>query len=134
MAEFKIPIWTTMQNSKSQMFHRGRFRSPVFCFHCRRTKSQTNPLIFRTKFHDLLSDYPNYEKIFTDCSKDGDTAGSSCVASSDTYKCRLLHNASIFQRRSKLLIQLWTIFSIRGIQILSFFPILSPFIFASISS
>ena len=44
---------------------------------------QTNPLIFRTKFNDLLSDYPNYETIFTDGSKDGDIAGSTCVTPFD---------------------------------------------------
>ena len=38
----------------------------------------------------------NYESIFTDGSKDGDTAGSACVTPSDTYKCRLPDSASIF--------------------------------------
>ena len=32
----------------------------------------------------------------TDGSKDGDTAGSACVTPSDTYKCRLPDNASVF--------------------------------------
>ena len=59
-------------------------------------KSQTDPLVFRTKFHELLSDFPNYETIFTDGSKDGDTAGSACVTPSNTYKCRLPDSASIF--------------------------------------
>ena len=34
-------------------------------------KSQTDPLVFRTKFHELLSDFPNYEYIFTDGSGGG---------------------------------------------------------------
>ena len=64
-------------------------------------KSQTDPLVFLTKFHELLSDFLDYETIFTDGSKDGDTA-------------QLLHLIHItvdcltvplfFQRRSKLLI------------------------------
>ena len=58
-------------------------------------KSQTDPTVFRTKFHELLSDFPSYETIFTDGSKDGDTAGSAYVTPSDTYKCRLPDNASI---------------------------------------
>ena len=29
-------------------------------------KPETDPLVFRTKFHELLSDFPNYETIFTD--------------------------------------------------------------------
>ena len=52
-------------------------------------------LFFYFLFHELLSDFPNYETIFTDGSKDGDTAGSACVTPSDTYKCRLPDNASI---------------------------------------
>ena len=52
--------------------------------------------VFRTKFHELLSDFPNYETIFADGSKDGDTAGSACVTPSDTYNCRLPDNASIY--------------------------------------
>ena len=64
-------------------------------------KSQTDPLVFRTKFHELLSDFPNYETIFTDGSKDGDTAGSACVTPSDTYKCRLPDSASIFSAEIK---------------------------------
>ena len=52
-------------------------------------KSQIDPLVFRTKLNDLLSDYPNYEKIFTDGPKDDDTAGSACVTPSDTYKCHI---------------------------------------------
>ena len=58
-------------------------------------------LFFRTKFHELLSYFPNYETIFTDGSKDGDTAGSACVTPSDTYKCRLPDNASIFSAEIK---------------------------------
>ena len=64
-------------------------------------KSQTDPLVFRTKFHELLSDFSNYETIFTDGSKDGDTAGSACVTPSDTYKYRLPDNASVFSAEIK---------------------------------
>ena len=59
-------------------------------------KSQTDPLVFRAKFHELLSDFLNYKTIFTDGSKDGDTVRSACVTPSDTYKCRLPDSASIF--------------------------------------
>ena len=65
------------------------------------TSQPTDPLVFRTKFHELLSDFPNYETIFTDGSKDGDTAGSACVSPSDTYKCRLPDGASIFSAEIK---------------------------------
>ena len=61
----------------------------------------TVTFLVRTKFHELLSDFPNYETIFTDGSKDGDTAGSACVTPSYTYKCRLPDNASIFSAEIK---------------------------------
>ena len=58
-------------------------------------------LFFLTKFHELLSDFPNYETIFTAGSKDGDTAGSACGTPSDTYKCRIPDNASSFSAEIK---------------------------------
>ena len=85
-AEFKI------SNVSSWTFSQTRV---IFSSHNDK-KSQTDPLVFRTDFHELLSDYPNYMTIFTDGSKDGDTAGSARVTSADTYKCRLPDNASIF--------------------------------------
>ena len=91
IADFKIsdvPPWTVSQPRVLFSLHNDK-------------KSQTDPLVFRTKFHELLSDFPNYETIFTDGSKDGDTAGSACVIPSDTYKCRLPDSASIFSAEIK---------------------------------
>ena len=48
-----------------------------------------------------MSDFPNYETIFIDGSRDGDTAGSACVTPFDTYKCRLPDNTSIFSAQIK---------------------------------
>ena len=78
IAGFKIsdvPPWTFFRPRVLFLMHNDK-------------KSQTDPIVFRNKFHELLSDFPNYETIFTDGSKDGDTAGSACVTPSDTYKCR----------------------------------------------
>ena len=91
IAEFKVPDvppWT---------FSQPRV---LFSLHNDKT-SQTDPLVFRTKYYELLSNFPSYETIFTDGSKDGDTAGSACVTPSDTYKCRLPDNASIFSAEIK---------------------------------
>ena len=88
IAEFKIPDvppWTFSQHRVLFSMHNYK-------------KSQTDPIVFRTEFHDLLSKFPNYETIFTDGSKDGDIAGSACVTPSDTYKCRLPDNASFYRR------------------------------------
>ena len=91
IAEFKVPDvppWTISQPRVLFSLHNDK-------------KSQTDPLVFRTKYHELLSNFPSYETIFTDGSKDGDTAGSACVTPSDTYKCRLPDNASIFSAEIK---------------------------------
>ena len=69
IADFKIsdvPPWT---------FSKPRV---LFSLHNAK-KSQTDPTVFQTKFHELLSDFPSYETIFTDVFKDGDTAGSGVV-------------------------------------------------------
>ena len=91
IADFKIsdvPPWTVSQPRVLFSLHGGG-------------GSRAGPLVFRTKFHELLSDFPNYETIFTDGSKDGGTAGSACVAPSGTYKCRLPDSASIFSAENK---------------------------------
>ena len=86
-----------MQTSESQMFHLEPFSQPRVLFSLHTDKqSQTDPLVFRTKFHELLSDFPKYETIFTDGSKEGDTAGSACVTPPDAYYWRLPDNVSIF--------------------------------------
>ena len=94
-SEFKVPDvppWTFSQPRVLFSLHNDK-------------KSQTDPLVFRTKYHELLSNFPSYETIFTDGSKDGDTAGSACVTPSDTYKCRLPDQCLYFlSGRSKLLI------------------------------
>ena len=87
IAEFKVPDvppWTFSQPRVLFSLHNDK-------------KSQTDPLVFRTKYHELLSNFPSYETIFTDGSKDG----SACVSPSDTYKCRLPDNASIFSAEIK---------------------------------
>ena len=76
------------------MFRLGHFLSPVFYFHYIMTKSLKPILLFFEL--NSMSDFPKYDTIFTDGSKDDDTAGSACVTPSDTYKCRLPNNASIF--------------------------------------
>ena len=91
IAGFKIsevPSWTFSQPRVLFSLHNDK-------------KSQTDSLVFRTKFYELMSDFPNYETIFTDGSKDGGTAGSACVIPSDTYKCRLPDNASVFSAKMK---------------------------------
>ena len=91
IAEFKVPDIPPCTFSQPRV---------LFSLHNDK-KSQTDPLVFRTKYHELLSNFPGYETVFTDGSKDGDTAGSACNTPSDTYKYRLPDNASIFSAEIK---------------------------------
>ena len=83
-----VPPWTVSQPRVLFLLHNDK-------------KSQTDRLVLRTKFHEMLSDFPNYKTIFTDGSKDDDTAGSACVTLSDTYTCRLRDNAYILSAEIK---------------------------------
>ena len=44
----------------------------------------------------LSSEYPDFQHIYTDGSKDGPNVASACVSQNHTRKCRLPDNASIF--------------------------------------
>ena len=59
-------------------------------------KETTDSSIFRTKFQELSSKYPDFQHIYTDGSKDGPNVASACVSRNHTRKCRLPDNASIF--------------------------------------
>ena len=59
-------------------------------------KETTDSSIFRTKFQELSSKYPDFQHIYTDGSKDGPNVASACVSRNYTRKCRLPDNASIF--------------------------------------
>ena len=59
-------------------------------------KETTDSSIFRAKFQELSSGYPDFQHIYTDGSKDGPNIASACVSQTHTRKCRLPDNASIF--------------------------------------
>ena len=66
-------------------------------------KETTDSSIFRAKFQELSSQYPDFQHIYTDSSKDGPNVISACVSRTHTRKCRLPDNASIYsQQKSKL--------------------------------
>lgn len=69
--------------------------NPLFYFQYTVTNSLKLILIFRTKFHELLSDFPNYETILMNGLNEGDTAGCACVTPTETYLCRLPDNSFI---------------------------------------
>ena len=56
----------------------------------------TDTSIFRAKFQELSSQYPDFQHIYTDGSKDRPKVASACVSRTHTRKCRLPDNASMF--------------------------------------
>ena len=78
-----IPPWTIKQ--------------PEVLFTLTTDKKETSDSsIFRAKFQELSSEYPDFQHIYTDGSKDGPNVASACVSQTRTRKCRLPYNASIF--------------------------------------
>ena len=59
-------------------------------------KETTDSSIFRAKFQVMSSQYPDFQHIYTDGSKDGSGVASACVSRTRTRKCRLHDNASTF--------------------------------------
>ena len=59
-------------------------------------KSNTDSLIFQSKFNELKSKFPNHSHIYTDGSKDGRVVASAAVLDKQVSKSRLPDGASIF--------------------------------------
>jgi ribonuclease HI len=59
-------------------------------------KSETHPSIFHNSYLELLSQFENYTKIYTDGSKDEDKAAAAFVSGKHTTKVRLPNGTSIF--------------------------------------
>ena len=71
-----IPPWTIKQ--------------PEVLFTLTTDKTETtDSSIFRAKFQELSSPYPDFQHIYTDGSKDGSNFASACVSRTHTRKCRL---------------------------------------------
>ena len=64
-------------------------------------KDNTDAFIFKTKFQEKTSHYPDFKHIYTDGSKDGPKDAAACVSWTQTRKCRLPDNASIFSAESQ---------------------------------
>jgi len=59
-------------------------------------KSETNPSVFHNSYHDLLTEFKNYTRIYTDGSKDEEKAAAAFVCGNHTMQVRLPNGASIF--------------------------------------
>ena len=64
-------------------------------------KDNTDVFIFKTKFQEITSRYPDSKHIYTDVSKDGPKVAAACVSRTQSRKCRLPDNASIFSAESQ---------------------------------
>ena len=78
-----IPFWTTRQPEVIYTLYSDK-------------KEKTVSSIFRAKYQELSSQYPDFQRINTDGSEDGPNVAAACVSRTHTLKCRLPDNASIF--------------------------------------
>jgi len=65
----------------------------LHCFH----KEDTPPDMFRSRFHEVCSNYDGYHRIYTDGSKSGDRVASAVIARNSAKTVRLPNKASIFR-------------------------------------
>jgi len=65
----------------------------VRCFH----KEDTPPEIYRSRFHEICSQYDGFHRLYTDGLKVGDQVASSAVTRNSTKAVRLANKASIFR-------------------------------------
>jgi len=63
------------------------------CFH----KEDTPPDIYRSRFHEICSQYDGFHRLYTDGSKVGDQVASAAVTRNSTKAVRLANKASIFR-------------------------------------
>ena len=63
------------------------------CFH----KQDTPPEIYRSRFHEICSQYDGFHRLYTDGSKVGDQIASAVVTRNSTKAVRLANKAGIFR-------------------------------------
>lgn len=70
-----------------------RVNLDLHCFH----KEDTPPEIYRSRFHELCSQYDGFHRLYTDGSKIGDQVASADIDSNRSKTVRLPNKASIFR-------------------------------------
>jgi len=65
------------------------------------TKSEVSPTVFQSKFNELLSQYDDYTRIFTDGFRIGEAVGSAAIVASRLCKKHLPNNSSIFSAEAR---------------------------------
>ena len=70
-------------------------------------KETTDSSIFRAKFQELSSEYPDFQHIYTDGSKDGPNVASACVSRLALENAVYLIMHPYSQQKCKPLIWLW---------------------------
>ena len=64
-------------------------------------KSTTNQLVFQQEFLEFLNQYPSYQAIYTDGSKDGEKVAAATVTPTSKMGTRLPDDSSIFTAEAK---------------------------------
>ena len=70
---------------------------PTVCFDlCKYKKSDTDPILYRLPYSELLESFMDYTHIFTDGSKDGGKTAAAFICQSFEFSKGLPDKASIF--------------------------------------
>ena len=83
-----VPLWTV--NSPTYIYDLASDK-----------KASTSPIVFQTKYREIKNTYYNFERIYTDGSKDGKRVAAAAVPDGDIITFRLPDNASIFSAELK---------------------------------
>ena len=79
----EVPLWTS--------------KSPTYLYNLASgKKTNTDPMIFKTKFLEVKQQCYTHEEIYTDGSKDGEKVASAAILDGKLYPFRLRNNSSIY--------------------------------------
>ena len=89
----KDTVQSSISATPPWLLDHPRVNFDLHCFH----KEDTPPEIYRSRFHELCSQYDGFHHLYTDGSKIGDQVASAAIARNRTKTVRLPDKASIFR-------------------------------------
>ena len=84
----EVPSWCIRKPTINLSLHSGK-------------KSESNPHLLKENFHELQSNYSDYEHIFTDGSKEETKVGCAAATYNDCKQMRIPDGSSVFTAEAK---------------------------------
>jgi ribonuclease HI len=76
----------------------------LYTLHQLGNKNEVAPDLFKSKFHEILQAFDDYEHTYTDASKDGSAVAAAALSRLGTRVKRLLDDASIFSGEAQAIL------------------------------